>query len=66
MIEVLPAMSDGVTGIRVSGRLSGEDLGRFEPMMKQFKHTGGIRVVEVIAADCDGFGPGGLSALSVV
>lgn len=50
MIEVLPAMSDGVTGIRLSGRLSGEDLGRFEPMMKQFKHTGGIRVVEVIAS----------------
>lgn len=60
MIEVMPAMPGGVTGIRVSRRLSGEDLRLFEPMMKQLRYSDGIRVVEVIASDYEGFGPGGL------
>jgi hypothetical protein len=31
MIEVLNDMSEGVAGIRVSGRLKGEDLREFKP-----------------------------------
>jgi hypothetical protein len=42
MIELLADMPEGVTGIRVSGRLRG------------------IRIVEVIASDYEGFGRGGL------
>lgn len=60
MIEVLPDMPEGVTGIRVSGRLRGEDLRDFEPAMKDAMQTGEIRIVEVIADDYEGFGPGGL------
>lgn len=60
MIEVLPGMPEGVTGIRVSGRLRGEDLRDFEPAMKDAMQTGEIRIVEVIADDYEGFGPGGL------
>src|SRR6516165_340933 len=47
MIEVLPDMPEGVIGIRVSGRLLGDELGE-------------IRIVEVIASDYEGFGRGGL------
>lgn len=60
MIEVLPAMPKGVIGIRVSGRLSGDDLRGFEPIMKELAGAEEIRIVEVIAADYEGFGPGGL------
>jgi hypothetical protein len=60
MIEILPAMPSGVTGIRVSGRVSGDDLREFEPTMKELSHAGEIRIVEVIADDYEGFGPGGL------
>ena len=35
MIEVLPDMPEGVTGIRVSGRLGGEDLRKFKPAMAE-------------------------------
>ena len=31
MIEVLPDMPDGVTGIRVSGRLRGDELREIRP-----------------------------------
>jgi hypothetical protein len=60
MIEVLPDMPEGVTGIRVSGRLRGDDLREFKPAMEEFLKTGEIRIVEVVAPDYEGFGPGGL------
>lgn len=60
MIEVLPDMPDGVTGIRVSGRLRGEDLREFKPAMGKLVKNGELRIVEVIASDYEGFGPGGL------
>jgi len=60
MIDVLPDMPEGVTGIRVSGRLRGDDLRKFKPVMEKLMNAGEIRIVEVIASDYDGFGPGGL------
>ncbi len=60
MIELLPDMPQGVTGIRVSGRLRGDDLRDFKPEMEEMMNTGEIRIVEVIAPDYEGFGPGGL------
>ena len=60
MIEVLPDMPQGVTGIRVSGRLHGDDLRAFKPAMEDLLKSGEIRIVEVIAPDYEGFGPGGL------
>ena len=60
MIEWLPDMPKGVTGIRVSGRLRGDDLREFKPTMEGMVNTGEIRIVEVIAPDYEGFGPGGL------
>ena len=60
MIEVLPDMPDGVVGIRVSGRVRGDDLREFKPAMEEMVNTGEIRIVEVIASDYEGFGPGGL------
>ena len=61
MIELLPDMPAGVTGIRVSGRLRGDDLREFKPTMDDLAETGEIRIVEVIAPDYEGFGPGGLA-----
>ena len=60
MIEILKDMPDGVTGIRVSGRLRGDDLRELKPAMQGLVDTGEIRIVEVIAPDYEGFGPGGL------
>ena len=60
MIEVLADMPDGVAGIRVSGRVRGDDLRDFKPAMDDLLNTGEIRIVEVIAPDYEGFGPGGL------
>ena len=60
MIEVLSDMPEGVTGIRVSGRLRGDDLREFKPAMEGMVNKGEIRIVEVIAPDYEGFGPGGL------
>lgn len=60
MIEVLDDMPAGVTGIRVSGRLNGDDLRDFKPAMEELVKTDEIRIVEVIASDYAGFGPGGL------
>ncbi|KDE99429.1 hypothetical protein Y900_010850 [Mycolicibacterium aromaticivorans JS19b1 = JCM 16368] len=61
MIEVLSGMPEGVTGIRVSGRVSGDDLTAFKPAMDDLMKVGGdIRIVEVIDSDYQGFGPGGL------
>lgn len=61
MIEVLQDVPDGVTGIRVSGRISGADLRGFAPTMEQLGSAHEIRIVEVIAPDYEGFGPGGLA-----
>ena len=61
MIEVLPDMPDGVTGIRVSGRIGGDELRQFKPALDDLMETGEIRLVEVIAPDYEGFGPGGLA-----
>jgi len=61
MIDVLQNMPEGVTGIRVSGRLRGEDLREFKPVMDSLVKDGEIRVVEVIASDYQGFGLGGLA-----
>jgi SpoIIAA-like len=60
MIELLPDMPQGVIGIRVSGRLRGDELREFKPAIKELMGTGEIRIVEVIGADYEGFGPGGL------
>jgi hypothetical protein len=61
MIEVLPDMPDGVTGFRVTGRLSGKELQDFKPAIDTMLEQGkDIRIVEVIGSDYEGFGPGGL------
>jgi hypothetical protein len=60
MIEVLADMPKGVTGIRVSGRLAGDQLREIKPMVETMLNTDEIRIVEVIGADYEGFGPGGL------
>lgn len=60
MIELLTDVPEGVTGIRVSGRLSGEELRRIKPSIAEQLNSGNeIRIVEVID-DYAGFGPGGL------
>lgn len=60
MIDVLSGMPEGVIGIRVSGRLRGDDLREFKPAMEKLMKAGELRIVEVIASDYEGFGPGGL------
>lgn len=60
MIEVLPDMPQGVTGIRVSGRLRGDELRAIKPTIQEALKTDELRIVEVIASDYEGFGPGGL------
>src|SRR5262245_33785141 len=61
MIEVLQDMPDGVAGIKVSGRVSGDDLRQFKPTMAGLLDADEIRFVEVVASDDEGFGPGGLT-----
>lgn len=60
MIEVLPDMPQGVTGIRISGRLRGDELREARPAIEEMLNGGEVRIVEVIDADYEGFGPGGL------
>jgi hypothetical protein len=60
MIEELTGLPDGVTGIRVSGRVTGADLEKFKPTMERLLDSEEIRFVEVVAPDYEGFGPGGL------
>ncbi|OMC48286.1 STAS/SEC14 domain-containing protein [Mycobacterium sp. IS-1264] len=60
MIELLPDVPEGVIGIRVSGRLSGDELREIRPTVEELVKTGEIRIVEVIEPDYEGFGPGGL------
>ncbi|OMC17696.1 MULTISPECIES: STAS/SEC14 domain-containing protein [unclassified Mycobacterium] len=60
MIELLHDVPEGVIGIRVSGRLSGDELREVRPAVEELVKTGEIRIVEVIEPDYEGFGPGGL------
>ena len=60
MIEVLPDMPQGVTGIRISGRLRGDELREARPAIEEMLNAGEVRIVEVIDSDYEGFGPGGL------
>jgi hypothetical protein len=60
VIEVLPDMPAGVAGIRVSGRLRGDELREFKPAIEELMKAGDVRIVEVITSDYEGFGPGGL------
>src|SRR5437868_9245045 len=60
MIELLPDVPEGVIGIRVSGRLRGDELREVRPAVEELLKTGEIRIVEVIEPDYEGFGPGGL------
>ena len=61
MIELLTDMPPGVIGFRVSGRISGDELRALKPKLDESLGTGEIRIVEVIAPDYEGFGPGGLA-----
>jgi hypothetical protein len=61
MIEVLTDMPEGVVGIRVSGRVGGDDLREFRATMEGLMQADEIRIVEVIASDYEGFGRGGLA-----
>lgn len=61
MIEMLPDMPEGVSGFKVSGRASGEDLRNFKPTLEKMLQGGEVRIVEVIAPTYEGFGPGGLT-----
>lgn len=63
MIEVLADMPPGVLGVRVSGRLGGDELREVKPALAEFLRAGEIRIVEIVetrASDYQGFGPGGL------
>lgn len=60
MIELLPDMPSGVNGVRVSGRLTGDELRELKAAMEDMMNTDEIRIVEVIGDDYEGFGPGGL------
>jgi len=61
VIELLPDMPAGVTGIRVSGRLSRDDFRTLKPEIDAALNADEIRFVEVVASDYEGFGPGGLA-----
>jgi hypothetical protein len=60
MIEMLSEMPKGVTGVRVSGRVGGDELRGFKPAIEEMLKTDEIRIVEIIGPDYEGFGPGGL------
>lgn len=62
VIELLPDMPEGVVGIRVSGRLSGDDFRRMKPELEAALGAPEVRIVEVVAPDYEGFGPGGMFA----
>jgi hypothetical protein len=61
VIETLTDMPDGVVGFRVSGKLAGDELRDFAPTIEQSLKSDELRIVEVIASDYEGFGPGGLA-----
>lgn len=49
MIQVLDDMPVGVTGLRVSGRVSGDDLREFRSAMSTLLAGDEIRLVEVVS-----------------
>jgi hypothetical protein len=53
MIELLPDMPEGVTGIRVSGRLLDDDLREFKPAIEEMLKSGEIRAFKRIAVVSD-------------
>lgn len=59
MIELLKGMPEKVIGIRVSGRLRGDELRGVKPEIDRVLQAGEVRIVEVIESDYEGFGPGG-------
>ena len=61
MIEVLQDMPAGVAGIRVSGKVTGDEMIGFKPELEKLLDGEEIRIVEVIAPDYEGFGHGGLA-----
>jgi SpoIIAA-like len=61
MIELLPDMPEGVTGIRVSGRVSGDDMHELQPLIDELLKGEEIRIVEIVAHGYDGWGPDGMS-----
>jgi hypothetical protein len=62
MIEEMQDVPAGVTGIRVSGRVTAEDFHQFKPTLGRMLASDDIRFIEVIGADYQGFGPGALFA----
>ncbi|MFI5511513.1 STAS/SEC14 domain-containing protein [Mycobacterium sp. NPDC051804] len=60
MIEVLQDMPPGVSGLRVSGKVTGDEISQFMPEMEKLLGSGEVRIVEVIESDYEGFGRGGL------
>ena len=62
MIEELQDMPAGVSGIRISGRITADDFDQFKPTLDRMLDSDDIRFVEVIGPDYEGFGPGGLLA----
>lgn len=60
MIELLPDMPPGVMGIRVAGRLRGNELREIRPSLHELLLSGDVRIVEVIDPDYEGYGHGGL------
>ena len=60
MIEVLQDMPAGVAGIRVSGKVTGDEMIEFKPELEKLLGGEEVRIVEVIAPDYEGFGRGGL------
>jgi len=62
MIEEMKDMPAGVTGIRVSGRVTADDFHQFTPTLDRMLASEDIRFVEVIGPDYEGFGVGGLLA----
>ena len=61
MIELLPDMPEGVTGVqRVGPTAAATSCASSSARIEEMLHTDEIRIVEVIAPDYEGFGPGGL------
>ena len=61
MIELLSDMPDGVTGIKVSGKLAGTDIEALKPDFDDLFARHEFRLVEVVEDDYAGYGPGGLT-----
>lgn len=62
VIEEMKDMPAGVTGFRLSGRVTADDFHQFKPTLDRMLDSDDIRFVEVIGPDYEGFAPGGLLA----